>query len=703
VISAAAALVLAHGATFQAAAPVPARAPSVLRYDLRAGDRLVYRQRLDRTIRSASVDSQAEMEWESQVVVLAEREGSWRVGVQRNRTRAELLRYQESGFDRLASERRVLAEALAKRGTAFAEANWVTLSGAALLPWAAVREASSERLVFFHEVEPLPPGPVGPGDAFVSPGVLGLPMKVAGVEAVTGEECLRFEGERGGLALRQWHCPSTGTLGRLEYRVRYEGAGGVEVAESYRLERVSLVRGESVDSWLGDRRTVRGALAALLASDRLDVATGALYARLDGTDADVERLVLAVAWRHRLTPPPTDVLARLAASPSPRLAALASRFLGALPERRAPDDLVRLAGAVRSGGELPPWRGSVGAGWGREALLAQRAPGEAPGATLRFMRSGRFRGRPYVLHVPEAYRGDAPFPLVIVLGGGPGRAIPTAQTTRSAIEERGELVAFPEAGGMWWEAEPAAAVAALLGELLGGLNVDTDRVTITGLSNGGTGALLYAARMPHRFAAVASLMGGGLPFFERREPVAAAAIARIPFLFVHGSRDELIPAWASERTADAMRRANPAAVAEVHILPDRPHDVVYGRDDSLSFPFLARHTRDPFPRQVSLRARTLDQPRAFWLEVVEKEGGLAEIDGRVEGGEVTLRAKRVRRLRLLLRCDLVDLEAPLRVTINGREAFAGRVAHDPALLLRSWRATGDPQLAHSAEVSLDVR
>jgi hypothetical protein len=63
----------------------------------------------------------------------------------------------------------------------------------------------------------------------------------------------------------------------------------------------------------------------------------------------------------------------------------------------------------------------------------------------------------------------------------------------------------------------------------------------------------------------------------------------------------------------------------------------------------------------------------------------------------------VRRLRLRLRPDLLDLAAPVRVTIDGREAFAGPVASSPGLLLRSWRETGDPQLAHSAEITLDVR
>jgi dienelactone hydrolase len=326
-----------------------------------------------------------------------------------------------------------------------------------------------------------------------------------------------------------------------------------------------------------------------------------------------------------------------------------------------------------------------------------------PGTTLRFMEAERFRGRPYVLHVPDDYRGDEPFPLVVVLGGGPGRAIPTAQTARSTLEPRGELAVFPQANGMWWEEEPGAAVAALLAEVLAELNVDTDRVTITGFSNGGTGSLLYASRMPHRFAAVASLMGGGLPFFEPDGAIDAASIARIPFLFVHGDRDELIPFSASERTARAMRKANPEAVAEMHVLPGRPHDVVYGREEGLTFPFLERYVRDPFPKRVSLRARSLEYPRAFWAEVVEKGGGVAEIDGAIDGETIALRTRSVKRLRLLLRPDLLDLKRPVRVTIDGREAFTGKVAEDPSVLLRSWRETGDPQLAHSAEVALDVR
>jgi pimeloyl-ACP methyl ester carboxylesterase len=676
-------------------------APPAPRYDLRPGDHLVYRQRLERGLKSRGADSLSETEWESHVLVLAERGGSWRVGIQRNRTRAELLRYRRDGADRVEEERPAFADALAKRGRVFAETNWITPSGAGLLPWAAAREAASERLPLVHEIEPLPSTPLVPGRCVTFPGLLGLSMRAVGLEPVAGEECLRLEGEAAGLKLRHWHCPASGTLGKLEYEAQYGGLGGAAVTERYRLERVSLARGGEVASWLRDARSAQGALTALAATDRLDLAPETLYASLDGAEADVQRLVLAVAWRHRLPPPPAALLRELASSPSPRVTALASRFLAA--PAAAPEDLVRLARAVRSGGDLPSWAGPIGAGWGRRALLAQRALGQVPGTTLRFMRTAPFEGRPYVLHVPDEYRGDEPFPLVFVLGGGPGRAIPTAQAARPTLESRGALAVFPQANGMWWEPEPGAALEALLAEVLTELDVDTDRVTITGFSNGGTGSLLFAARMPHRFAAVASLMGGGLPFFEATDPIDAAAIARIPFLFVHGNRDQVIPVWTSERTAKAMRRANRRAVAEMRVLEGRPHDVVYGREEGLVFPFLERHVREAFPRQVSLRARTLDHPRAWWAEVVEKGGGVAQIDGTIEGGTIALRTKNVRRLRLRLRRELLDLSAPVRVTVDGRQAFAGPVSEDPELLLRSWRETGDPQLAHSAEILLDVR
>jgi dienelactone hydrolase len=351
---------------------------------------------------------------------------------------------------------------------------------------------------------------------------------------------------------------------------------------------------------------------------------------------------------------------------------------------------------VRAGGPLPDWRCGDDPERASHALLAQRASAEVPGSTLRLMRTPPFAGWPYVVHVPEDYRGDEPFPLLIALGGGPGRALATAQGAFRVVDRVGYLAVYPQASGMWWDERSIAGVGALVAEVLADYDVDSNRVYLTGSSNGGTGALLYSALWGDRLAAAAPLMGAGSSVLGALLP-SAAGLTRLPLLFAHGDRDSIIPVSATRDAVKAIRREDPDALVEEHILAGRGHDVRLGTDDGLVLPFFARHRRDPFPRRVRLRARDLGFARSFWVDVLEKGGGVAEVDGDIDGSVVSLRTRNVKRLRLRLRRELLSDPRDLRVRVNGREAFAGPLEEDCGLLLRSWRETGDPFLAHTWE------
>jgi hypothetical protein len=710
------------------AAAVGTTAP---RYDLRIGDHLVFEQRLTRIVESPGQEREAHGEWECHVLVVAESAGRWHVGIQRNRRSAELVRHREGGRDRTDRERPAFVEAMAARPAAFAEANWIETGGAAALPWSAVRETASEWLPLIHELMPLPSSPVAVGERFTGPPPLGLASRVAGVERVGSEECLELEGEAPGGALRlwQWHAVASGLPARIRYEGRYALPPDQGVREVLTVERTRLSRGEGLEQWLTEDATAQGALAALAVTQPPPTAVAVVAGLLDRTsDPAIERLALAAAHRQRLAVP-VVTLERLLTSGDARVRALALRRLedvpaaaaapllargradpdgsvrdaaGAIEQTRQARPLVPLARAVLEGGPLPEWSCGEDPGWAARALWARRYAAQAAGATLRFMSTPRFRGRPYVLLIPEDYRGDAPFPLLVFLGGGPGRAIPTAQSTAPALEA-GWLVAWPQAGGMWWEPEPGAAVEALLGELLATLNVDTNRVFLSGFSNGGTGTLLYASRWGQRLAAAAPLMGGGLPFFDGAESIPPSSFARLPLLFVHGDRDEIIPASASERTVKALRKESPDGPVELHVLGGRGHDVIPGREDGLLVPFLARQRREPFPRSVVVRSRDLAHARSFWVEVTDKDGGVAEVEGTIDGRQIRLTTRRVKSLRLLLRRELLSGGGPLRVTVDGREAFSGPLAEDCALLARSWAATADPFLAHAADLALHVK
>ncbi len=251
---------------------------------------------------------------------------------------------------------------------------------------------------------------------------------------------------------------------------------------------------------------------------------------------------------------------------------------------------------------------------------------------------------------------------------------------RESLDARGFLALFPHAGGPWWEKSSTSAVPALLDEVLQDLNVDTNRVYLTGFSNGGTGTFLYSTLWPHRLAAAASLMGGGLAFFGA-EPPALDNLRALPLLFVHGDKDEVIPVRATLITVKALERLGTDPPAESHILPGRGHDIVVGGDDGLTLPFFEARKRDPFPRRLRFATRSLEFARDFWTLVVAKDGGQAEVEAEIASDNtITVTSRRVRHLRLLLRRELLADDAPVVVRWNGREAFRGPFREDCALL-----------------------
>jgi predicted esterase len=322
--------------------------------------------------------------------------------------------------------------------------------------------------------------------------------------------------------------------------------------------------------------------------------------------------------------------------------------------------------------------------------------------TGRAMSTPKFQGWPYVVHIPEDYRGDEPFPLLIYLSGGPGRAIPAAMNARSTVTRSGYLVLFPQANELWWNERATSTFPALLEEVLGVFNIDTNRIYLVGFSNGGTGAVKFSTLWPHRFAAVVSLMGAGMFPTKSEWPLVANA-TNVPFLFLHGSKDRVVSVKASIDTVGELRRKGMSAPLKMHIFEERDHDLWLGNDDGKTLEFIQRHRRFPFPRRIKLAIRRMDYARRYWVEVLSKENGVAQVEGEIkDDNSIHLKCSRVKRLRLLLRRELLPHPGPVRIMINGRNVFQDTLTADCELLQRTWSTAGDPYLAYSTELVFEV-
>lgn len=114
--------------------------------------------------------------------------------------------------------------------------------------------------------------------------------------------------------------------------------------------------------------------------------------------------------------------------------------------------------------------------------------------------------------------------------------------------------------------------------------IDTTRIYVTGISNGGFGTWQVALDYPERFAAIAPLCGG----VNDSDTAKIGNLRELPIWTFHGTADDMIPIAETERVVNKLE-------AYGHIkftrLPDEGHGIQYLYQDRKIFDWLLLHRR----------------------------------------------------------------------------------------------------------------
>jgi len=159
---------------------------------------------------------------------------------------------------------------------------------------------------------------------------------------------------------------------------------------------------------------------------------------------------------------------------------------------------------------------------------------------------------PYLLFLPKNYDHTTTegFPVLLFLHGSGERGTDISLVKKNGtpgfVENRDDfpfILVTPQCpSGEVWDNERLMAV---LDEVIGKYNVDTNRVYCTGLSMGGFGTFSLAAAYPWRFAAIAPVCGGGFA-------LTAEKLKNIPVWAFHGDADPIVPPAESESMVKAI-------------------------------------------------------------------------------------------------------------------------------------------------------
>jgi poly(3-hydroxybutyrate) depolymerase len=236
----------------------------------------------------------------------------------------------------------------------------------------------------------------------------------------------------------------------------------------------------------------------------------------------------------------------------------------------------------------------------------------------------------YTLNVPETYDPARRYQVRIQLHGGVGgraTSAPVGAGTIGALAGAEQLYVIPYAwaDAPWWSDDQVQSLVEIVDATKRQYNVDENRVVVSGVSDGGTGAYFVAMRETTPFASFLPLNGYWIVLASRDIDdgrVFPNNLRNKPLFAVNGGRDRLYPTSLVDPQIAHMKRGGVAV--DYHPQPEAGHNTAWWPEVKETFEaFVRDHPRVPLPDVLTWEtgSATLHN-RAHWL-VVDKLGAQA--------------------------------------------------------------------------------
>jgi phospholipase/carboxylesterase len=163
----------------------------------------------------------------------------------------------------------------------------------------------------------------------------------------------------------------------------------------------------------------------------------------------------------------------------------------------------------------------------------------------------------FSLYVPEYYTPDRAWPLVMALHGGSGNGRNFLWSWLRDARSFGAILVAPTATGPTWalmgEDADTPNLQRILDELRGRWNIDSKRLLLTGMSDGGTFCYVTGLNDASPFTHLAPVAATFHPLMA--EIADAERLDGLPVFLVHGRLDWMFPVQVARHTHGALSAA----------------------------------------------------------------------------------------------------------------------------------------------------
>ena len=188
----------------------------------------------------------------------------------------------------------------------------------------------------------------------------------------------------------------------------------------------------------------------------------------------------------------------------------------------------------------------------------------------------------YSLYIPEYYKNNTKYPLVVALHGGSGHGADFLWSWLYDARTFGFILAAPTSIDRTWSLHSIATDANRLNKMLTEIstkwNIDTNHILLTGLSDGGTYSMLLSIAHQSPFTHYAPVAAAVHVLLNRSTGTIAAPVKDLPIYQVHGGRDWMFPVASARLAASALKNAGAKIIYKE--IPELSHN--YPRDENIN-------------------------------------------------------------------------------------------------------------------------
>ncbi|RIA84117.1 hypothetical protein C1645_859638 [Glomus cerebriforme] len=227
--------------------------------------------------------------------------------------------------------------------------------------------------------------------------------------------------------------------------------------------------------------------------------------------------------------------------------------------------------------------------------------------------------------------------------------------------------------------------------------VNPNKVYLTGYSAGGDGVYKVVPRTADRWAA--ANMNAGHP-----NDASPLGLRNTPFTIHVGAEDfaydrnKVGQEW-SDKLAELHKEDPNGYIYWAEIYEKMGHWMEGKEKDALSW--MAHHTRNPIPDRVVWWQDTVTHDRFYWLALPENQvRQYTKVIVTRDGQNFDIQTKDYKNVIILLNDNMVDMDVPIRITMEEKVLFEGVVPRTIGAIARSLKQHGDPYLIFTGEVTI---